>query len=64
VRYAVISERRFVGYGHERFGVDYDRLLGAALMRPGGLVAAFSTPGPTPGGTTPSHSYAIYRIAP
>ena len=64
VRYAVVSQRRFVGYGFQRFGIEYDQLLASALLRPGNRVATFSTPGPIPGGTTPSHSYAIYRIGP
>lgn len=62
VRYAIVSQRRFVGFGHPLFGVDYDRLLASALLRPRNRVATFATPGPVPGGTNPSHSYAIYRI--
>lgn len=63
-RYAVVSERRFVGYGYPRFGRDFDRLFGSAIMRRDALVAHFGTPGPIPGGTNPSHSYSIYRIGP
>jgi hypothetical protein len=60
VHYAIVSRRRFVGYGHQRFGVDYDRPFASALLLH--RVAVFGTPGPTPGGTTPSHTYVIYRI--
>jgi hypothetical protein len=60
VRYAVVSRRRFIGYGHQRFGFDYDRTFASALLR--NRIAIFSTPGVTPGGTTPSHTYSIYRI--
>jgi hypothetical protein len=64
VRYAIVSRRRFVGYGFGTFGVNYNKLLGAEIRRRGGPVATFSTPGPAAAGTNPSRSYAIYRLKP
>jgi hypothetical protein len=64
VRYAIVSQRLFVGYGFPRFGHDYDHLFASAILRSGNEVATFNTPGPVPGGTNPSHSYSIYRIGP
>lgn len=61
VRYAVISRRRFDGYGYERFGVDYNRPFAAWISGGRDPVATFGN-GIRQGGTNPSSSYAIYRI--
>jgi hypothetical protein len=61
VRYAIISSRRFDGYGLERFGEDYNRLLAARIAREGGPVATFGGGAPT-AGTNPSTSFAVYEL--
>jgi hypothetical protein len=61
VRYAVVSGRRFDGYGLERFGKDYNRLLAARIQRQGGPVASFGGGGPATG-TNPSTSFAVYEL--
>jgi hypothetical protein len=58
----VVGERRFVGYGFSRFGVDYNRLLAAEITRGGGPAATFGDPGDTAAGTNPSRAYRIYRL--
>jgi hypothetical protein len=63
VRYAVISKRRFDGYGFSRFGVDYNRLL-ASFVERRPPVARFGQGEPAAAGTNPSRSYTIYRIGP
>ncbi len=61
VRYAVISKRRFDGYGFERFGDDYNGLLGDWVRRNGGPVASFGD-GADAAGTNPSTSFAVYEV--
>ena len=60
VRYAVVSKRRFDGYGFERFGDDYNQLLANRVLA-GGPVATFGE-GPRLGGTNPATSFSVYRI--
>jgi hypothetical protein len=61
VRYAVISRRRFDGYGYQRFGDDYNRPFAARIVGGRDPVATFGD-GVRHGGTNPSSSYAIYRV--
>lgn len=61
VRYAVVSGRRFAGYGFQRFGDDYNRLLGARITREGAPVATFGD-NRRAAGTNPSTSFAIYDL--
>jgi hypothetical protein len=61
VRYAVVSGRRFDGYGFQRFGGDYNRLLDARIKREGGPVATFGDDN-LAAGTNPSTSFAIYDL--
>ncbi len=61
VRYAIVSERRFDGYGFERFGGDYNHLLAARIQREGGPVATFGA-GPAAAGTNPSTAFAVYEL--
>ena len=63
VRYAVLSKRRFDGYGFSRFGVDYNRLL-ASFVERRPPVARFGPGEPAAAGTNPSRSYTVYRIGP
>jgi hypothetical protein len=62
-RYAVVSRRRFDGYGFEYFGGDYNRLLAARIEREGPPVARFGS-GPPVGGTNPATYFEIYRLTP
>ena len=62
-RYAVVSKRRFDGYGFEYFGGDYNRLLAARIAREGPPVATFGS-GPAVGGTNPATSFAVYELTP
>jgi hypothetical protein len=61
VRYAIVSGRRFDGYGFERFGADYNRLLAARIEREGPPVATFGD-GALAAGTNPSTSFAVYDL--
>jgi hypothetical protein len=61
VRYAIVSGRRFDGYGFQHFGGDYNRLLGARIQREGGPVATFGDSG-LAAGTNPSTSFAVYDL--
>ncbi|HVD41394.1 MAG TPA: hypothetical protein VNC16_10390 [Solirubrobacterales bacterium] len=63
VRYAVVSNRRFDGYGSSYFGGDYNRLLAARIEREGPPVAEFGNGEPA-GGTNPATSFAIYELTP
>lgn len=63
VRYAVIENRRYVGYRFERFGGDYNRMFASWIRRNGPPVATFGdTSAEPPGGTNPPTSFEIYRI--
>jgi hypothetical protein len=63
VRYAVIENRRYVGYRYEHFGGDYNRMFAAWIRRNGAPVATFGdTSAEPPGGTNPPTSFEIYRI--
>jgi hypothetical protein len=63
VRYAVVENRRYVGYRYELFGVDYNRAFARWIRRNGGPVATFGdTAAARPGGTNPPTSFEIYRI--
>lgn len=63
VRYAVVENRRYVGYRYELFGVDYNRVFARWIRRNGGPVATFGdTRAERPGGTNPPTSFEIYRI--
>ncbi len=65
VRYAVVDNRRFVGYRYEYFGRDYNRVFAAWIRRNGAPVATFGeTSAEPPGGTNPPTSFEIYRIDP
>ncbi len=61
VRYAVVSDRRFDGYGFQHFGGDYNRLLAARIHRDGGPVASFGGGGAA-AGTNPSTAFAVYDL--
>jgi hypothetical protein len=61
VRYAIVSGRRFDGYGFQRFGGDYNRLLSARIEREGGPVATFGD-SRLVAGTNPSTSFAVYDL--
>jgi hypothetical protein len=61
VRYAVVSKRRFNGYGFQRFGGDYNRLLAARIQRQGGPVASFGDASAA-AGTNPSTSFEVYDL--
>jgi hypothetical protein len=61
VRYAVISARRFDGYGAGRFGLDYNRRL-AAWIRAGGAPVATFGDGSRSRGTIPATSFAVYKL--
>jgi hypothetical protein len=61
VRYAIVSGRRFDGYGFKRFGGDYNRLLAARIEREGPPVATFGD-GALAAGTNPSTSFAVYDL--
>jgi hypothetical protein len=61
VRYAIVSGRRFDGYGLQRFGGDYNRLLNARIQREGGPVATFGD-AHLAAGTNPSTSFAVYDL--
>lgn len=61
VRYAVLSGRRFDGYGFQRFGGDYNLLLAARIEREGGPVATFGDDA-LAAGTNPSTSFAVYDL--
>lgn len=61
VRYAVVSARHFDGYGSNRFGGDYNRLLADRLEREGPPLATFGD-GASVGGTNPATSFAIYAL--
>lgn len=61
VRYAVVSDRRFDGYGFQHFGGDYNRLLAARIHRHGGPVASFGD-GTAAAGTNPSTSFDVYDL--
>ncbi len=63
VRYAVVSRRRFDGYGSSYFGGDYNRLLAARIGREGPPVAEFGGGEPA-GGTNAATSFAIYELTP
>ncbi|HEX6781215.1 MAG TPA: hypothetical protein VF125_04205 [Solirubrobacterales bacterium] len=63
VRYAVVSERRFDGYGSSYFGTDYNRLLAARIEREGAPVASFGD-GTRAAGTNPAGSFAVYELTP
>jgi hypothetical protein len=63
VRYAVVDNRRYVGYRYEYFGRDYNRVFAAWIHRNGAPVATFGDTGTEPaGGTNPPTSFEIYRI--
>jgi hypothetical protein len=63
VRYAVVENRRYVGYRYELFGVDYNRMFAKWIRRNGGPVTTFGdTSAERPGGTNPPTSFEIYRI--
>ncbi len=63
VRYAVVDNRRFVGYRYEHFGSDYNRMFAAWIHRNGAPVATFGNTGAEPpGGTNPPTSFEIYRV--
>ncbi len=61
VRYAIVDQRRFVGYRYEYFGVDYNRLLAAWIHRNGPPVATFGD-GNRTAGTNPPTTFEIYRV--
>ncbi|HEX5712080.1 MAG TPA: hypothetical protein VFX85_02065 [Solirubrobacterales bacterium] len=61
VRYAIVGERSFNGYGFQRFGGDYDQLLAARIERQGPPVASFGD-GTRVGGTNPATSFAVYEL--
>jgi hypothetical protein len=61
VHYAIVSGRRFDGYGFQRFGGDYNRLLDSRIQREGGPVATFGDDRPA-AGTNPSTSFAVYDL--
>jgi hypothetical protein len=61
VRYAIVSGRRFDGYGFQDLGGDYNRLLVGRIEREGGPVATFGD-GRLAAGTNPSISFAIYDL--
>ncbi|MGN6257820.1 MAG: hypothetical protein ACTHN3_08745 [Solirubrobacterales bacterium] len=63
VRYAVVSRRRFDGYGFSYFGGDYNRLLAARIEREGPPVARFGSGGPV-GGTNPPTYFEVYELTP
>lgn len=63
VRYAVVSERRFDGYGSSYFGTDYNRLLAARIEREGPPVASFGD-GTRAAGTNAATSFVIYELTP
>ncbi|MGC1166073.1 MAG: hypothetical protein WA862_08190 [Solirubrobacterales bacterium] len=61
VRYAIVSGRRFDGYGYQHFGADYNGLLGARIEREGPPVATFGDT-QLAAGTNPSTSFAVYDL--
>ncbi|HET8954150.1 MAG TPA: hypothetical protein VFN18_00665 [Solirubrobacterales bacterium] len=63
VRYAVVSRRRFDGYGSSYFGGDYNRLLAARIEREGPPVARFGA-GPPVGGTNSATYFEVYALTP
>jgi 4-amino-4-deoxy-L-arabinose transferase-like glycosyltransferase len=63
VRYAVVSARRFDGYGFSYFGEDYNRLLAARIEREGPPVARFGGGLPA-AGTNPATLFEVYRLTP
>jgi hypothetical protein len=63
VRLAVVGDRKFVGYGYTRFGVDYNRVLASFIHSHGGPVATFGDPkAPIPGGSNPTRVYRVYQL--
>jgi hypothetical protein len=63
VRYAVVSSRRFDGYGFDYFGGDYNKLLAARIEREGPPVARFGA-GPPAAGTNPATAFEVYALTP
>ncbi len=63
VRYAVVSARRFDGYGFSYFGEDYNRLLAKRIEREGPPVARFGSGLPA-AGTNPATLFEVYRLTP
>jgi hypothetical protein len=63
VRYAVVSSRRFDGYGFGYFGGDYNQLLAARIEREGPPVARFGA-GPPAAGTNPATAFEVYALTP
>jgi hypothetical protein len=63
VRYAVVSSRRFDGYGFSYFGGDYNRLLASRIEREGPPVAKFGGGDPI-GGTNPATYFEVYELTP
>jgi len=63
VRYAVVSARRFDGYGYSCFGEDYNRLLAARIEREGPPVARFGSGLPA-AGTNAATVFEVYRLTP
>jgi hypothetical protein len=60
---AVVGDRKFVGYGYTRFGVDYNRLLASFIYSHGAPVATFGDPkAPIPGGSNPTRVYRVYGL--
>jgi hypothetical protein len=60
VRYAIVSNRHFDGYGFERFGEDYNRLLMSRIEREGPPLAVFGSG--VAAGTNPSTSFSVYAL--
>jgi hypothetical protein len=63
VRYAVVSSRRFDGYGFSYFGGDYNKLLAARIEREGPPVARFGS-GPPAAGTNAATAFEVYALTP
>jgi hypothetical protein len=63
VRYAVVSARRFDGYGFSYFGEDYNRLLAKRIEREGPPVARFGSGLPA-AGTNVATRFEVYRLTP
>lgn len=61
VRYAILSTRDTSAFETGRFGVGYDRVLGA-YIRSKPLVASFGDPSAAPGGGNPSQGFRVYAL--
>ncbi len=62
VRLAVIGARDFSLWGTPTFGVDYNKVLGAYLHRPGVVSSTVGTLRDPAAGTYPSKGFAILRL--